>query len=335
MKKSKIIWLLVAAGLFLGGIIVATVGLSTVNFHIWELDSQDYIKQTYTTKLSADKLNEINVVAQNREVSIVPGDGDKIQITYYDSSKELYRISEEDGKLSVVQEDRRQWYDYIANFDFSRCDLQIQVPKKFTGDLHLESTNGKIGVGDLGKVGNVECYTTNDAISLGGLDITGDCTCTSSNGWVWIHSLTAQKNVRLTTSNEEVTIDDCVLKGTATCRTSNGEVIIDSLKVGALEAYTSNDGITLTNIVCEKSLDAHTSNDNIWVENIDAPDIVLVTDNDNITGTIAGKQADYAIISDATNGHNNLPPETNTGKKQLYVDTTNGNIDLKFAADES
>lgn len=61
-----------------------------------------------------------------------------------------------------------------------------------------------------------------------------------------------------------------------------------------------------------------------------SPDITLISDMGEVSGTILGDQADYQIAVDTDMGSSNLADQMTGGPNTLEVTTNMGNIELAF-----
>ena len=82
-------------------------------------------------------------------------------------------------------------------------------------------------------------------------------------------------------------------------------------------------------LLAKGDLDIKTSNGSISVENVQAARVALKSSNGGISGVLPGHQADWAIDSGTSNGHNSLP-KSQPGQRPLSVHTSNGSISLRF-----
>lgn len=216
-------------------------------------------------------VKKITVDAENRDVTVEQGGGDRIVVTYRTDSTQTFTFSNRDGEVSLVNRDREKW-NFFRFFDFSSArhsQILVTVPKGYAGELHLHSSNGKISVG------NVEQLTA--------------LTCNTSNAGVSLNKVRANS----------VALD-----------TSNARVQMDGVEADTLSANSSNGSIEFSGLI--------------------SPDILLDTSNSAIRGNIIGKETDYAIHTDTSNG-SCTPASRSGGAKKLVAGTSNSSIAITFS----
>ncbi len=69
----------------------------------------------------------------------------------------------------------------------------------------------------------------------------------------------------------------------------------------------------------------------IALDAVDAQSLTPRATTGSITGTLAGRIADYTIRSSVSTGTNSLPEALDGGARTLNADTTTGSIRLSFA----
>ena len=79
------------------------------------------------------------------------------------------------------------------------------------------------------------------------------------------------------------------------------------------------------------ALNARVTTGNIALDAVDAQSLTLRATTGSISGTLAGRMADYTIRSSVSTGSNSLPEALDGGARTLNADTTTGSIRLSFA----
>ena len=96
-------------------------------------------------------------------------------------------------------------------------------------------------------------------------------------------------------------------------------LLLDILLLDQLVAVVDADALDLVAVVV-LALDA-----------VDAQSLTLRATTGSISGTLAGRMADYTIRSSVSTGSNSLPEALDGGARTLNADTTTGSIRLSFA----
>ena len=292
--------LFITAGIcFLAGLICAFIAFTMTGFHLENLNELGvYAEETYVSKTDVSKIQKIDLHTNNVRVEVYGTTEKEISVHYYNREKDFYTIEEQNGELSIRKASNRAWYDYVFNFGnwTQQETLQIYIPKTFDGNLLLTTSNQFICLNDLNTVKNLECDT--------------------SNGMIWIDGL--QK------------------ADTIWCMSSNGGINMQNIKqVEQIDTHTSNGYIWLENVEVSGDVTADTSNNHISIWKMPAANYTLTTSNGNIEGSIRAKRSDYTVNGDTSNGKSNVDGgrADQKGEKKLYVETSNGDIDIQFLKD--
>ena len=313
MLKAASVLLVVGLALYLVGI---SASASKPKVMVNAATEITYQAQDYAVQ--AGGVTEIKVITRNMPVTVSPSNGDEITIRYYTADEDPYEVSLERGVLTLKYEKENlfssgSWFTGSTIFNgFNQNPMvEVVVPKAFAGALNLN--------------------TSNASVNVSGLTDSGDMTVVTSNGTVKLADLTAAQ-IRVTTSNsslELIDIHSSLVKAT----TSNGRVNAEKLIVsGDVELRSSNGSVSVRQAAAKDRLTVNTSNGRVTVDQITASNIDLRSSNSGISGSVAGRRADYTISSDTSNADNNLN-SGGSGRCSLTVNTSNGAIDIRFLND--
>jgi len=306
--KSNLLYIIGGIVLF-AGIIFFLIGFGVVGFDINKLStSPDYKEKTF---VSTDPVTLINAEDENVGIDIISSNDENVHITYYENKKTKYIINEENGVLDLSIKKTYLWTDNFFNFNFQNNNLVIAVPKDYTGDLQIKTSNAQISVSN---------------ILAGGVDLK------TSNSRINIEYLNASGNVRLDTSNGRISLENLISQGDLIADTSNSSVEITSTEAKNIDVETKNGKITVNSASSLESINLETSNSAINFDNtIFTNELRCKTSNGSIEGLLEGSMVDYSIISDTSNGDNSLPDNMSGGDKKLNVKTSNAHIDIEFS----
>lgn len=134
--------------------------------------------------------------------------------------------------------------------------------------------------------------------------------------------------IYLHSSNGQISVSGMEQLTKLTCDTSNASVHLNRVKAGSVTVDTSNAQIQLTGVTAS-TIDAGSSNGSINFSSLSSPDITLDTSNSSIKGDIAGRETDYTIHTDTSNG-SCTPRSRSGGGKRLVANTSNGSISITF-----
>ena len=307
--NKKIIFMAAGAALALGLLILLMI-LIIAGFDFGKLSSVPAKEQKNYTAGSAD-LKSIIISDTDNSVRIAEGDGDKIEVVYYENSLEYYEINESNGALSIKARNNKKWYDYVGvlNFQVQNTTLLVMVPKDVLEKLDIKTSNGSVTVESVSPARLLNIYT--------------------DNGKIAVTNINSQAGIVLTTSNGPLTLENinaAYIKG----KTTNGNVKAENIACKTFAGLSStNAKIDADVIKCGESISLTSTNGRIRVGGLSANEINLKTSNASITGSVSGSIKDYIIRSKTTNADNKLQ-NLDLGSKKLTVNTSNGKIDISF-----
>ena len=246
----------------------------------------------------------------NTALILLPSQSGEVAIVTQESKYVTYKITREDGVLTIEKQDKRPWYQRI--FDWMK-DLTLTV--RLPSGMSLDAQTINAGVSATGlEVCEMRLDTRNAVVRATSCRATGALVMTTGNG-----AIARIRNVSLAGVRAEV----------VSLESSNGAMTVEDVEAGQLACSTSNGGISLCNVSAEK-VSASTNNGRVTLSGLRASQSIrLSTANASIRGMLSGTLGDYAVDSGTSNGKNSLP-ERSEGAIRLSVHTSNGTIDLKF-----
>ncbi len=232
-------------------------------------------------------------------------------------------VSSENGKIEVstgaddevrVQATLRgiNAIDYEVGQDGNTITVQAEVNKGFLPD------NVGVDITVTTPVNtDVELETSNGMISLDGIEGMG--TLRTSNGKIVLENIKGDFEGR--TSNGGIDVE--AMEGTAVLKTSNGGLDLQEV-TGEVDAETSNGGISYSgDMIAGGDNRLITSNGNVDVELLGTPSIELDA------STSYGEVTCQLPITATTTGDEHLIGTIGDGEADLYIRTSNGDINIK------
>lgn len=140
------------------------------------------------------------------------------------------------------------------------------------------------------------------------------------------------ESILIKTTNGSINVESVFVKENVKLLTGNGNVTATLVKAGNDIIIKSRNGkIDMSSLSAQSRIVAKTANGKIAFEGCDAQRLFQChTSNEDITGRMPLSAENYAIYSQTTNGKNNLPSEQEGPDKTMNMETSNGNIDVKF-----
>lgn len=250
-------------------------------------------------------------------------------------AKNVYQVVVQHGLLLVMPQDSYtatgqggwNWYQLLNFPSNGDWDVTIRVPEKLLDSVFVETSMGDVDLSDL---------------EAGSVTVQGDM------GGVTLDSVSASESMTVTQSLGRVTLENCqggtlLLENDmgdmelSSGRFTEGQITSSSGSVGVADsdftALTVDNDMGNVNLITTQVSGAASCTVNMGNIDLDAfasPDITLTADSGNVTGTLAGRQADYQITVDTDMGNSTLKDQLGDGPNILRVTTDMGNIELSF-----
>ena len=250
-------------------------------------------------------------------------------------AEKVYEVVVQHGLLLVMPQDSYtatgqggwNWYQLLNFPSNGDWDVTIRVPEKLLDSVFVETSMGDVDLSDL---------------EAGSVTVQGDM------GGVTLDSVSASESMTVTQSLGRVTLENCqggtlLLENDmgdmelSSGRFTEGQITSSSGSVGVADsdftALTVDNDMGNVNLITTQVSGAASCTVNMGNIDLDAfasPDITLTADSGNVTGTLAGRQADYQITVDTDMGNSTLKDQLGDGPNILRVTTDMGNIELSF-----
>ena len=239
MKKTMIA-LLIAVLVVAIGAGLCFAGLSTVGFKFRNLDRTEYRKHTYTL---AEPFDRIDIKGYTADVDIVAAQGDTREVVVFESEREKYTVSVEDGCLAIrpVDEGKSRWF--LFGFHFKGPRITLTVPQGAYELLQVELDTGDLAVSDLA----VETVLVN--LDTGRAEISGLQTTSiaahSDTGDLRLSDMTPAQ-VELSVDTGKIELVNLICSGDIRCESSTGDIRLTDVDGANLYLSASTGDITGT-----------------------------------------------------------------------------------------
>lgn len=215
---------------FFGVLIVAAIvvnALNILNFRTYAANTKQNAGQgsevseekTVTAPVSGTKC--IYVDAENKKVELMRGTGENISMTYQTDKEQTYTFSTENGVMLLVNRQRFGFDPFRFLSSAGHNQITVSVPENYSGEIHLNSSNGMISVSDALQVSKLTCDTSNGAVRLNNVHADSVIVDTS-NASLELTQVTAS-SVDAHSSNGRITVQDLAASD-VTLDTSNGSI---------------------------------------------------------------------------------------------------------------
>lgn len=316
MKKLIIILcIIIGIGLTIGivGVIVSAVNGGS---------NMEEVNKTET--YSAGENLKISTYTDDIKVSV--GDGEEIQFVYYESAKHKAEIKRENGEISF--EVRRK----LLNFDWfgkNKRTITVILPKSFSGSLGINVSTGFIEADLSGvTVNNFSSNATTGDTKITNVTTVGNAEFHCSTGRIKASTINAGGSLDIKCTTGGIETENATVGGNLVAEGTTGSIKLLDVKAKAMVIKETTGDATL-NVDCnDLNVKSSTGKINFTVKNADKITVKCTTGD--VKGLIYGDITEFDIYRDTTTGGCNLPIQTVGKGKSLKVETTTGDIDVKF-----
>lgn len=249
------------------GVVFTVVGfLLSDNTDFVIFDTADYTLKELTYE--AVEIDDLKLILNNREVSIVPSETDQIIITYYESENDWFDVEKDDNQLEIIN--RTKWFFGFSwglfNLSGSNYDeVKIQLPSSVIDySIDITTSNGAIELNDLVQLKELKLKSSNGAIKVNDIHVTD--------------------YFKIDTSNGKITINDVSSDVLMNVHTSNGGIYLDGLSTNNLNASTSNGSIEIkiSGKYEDYRIEMDTSNGSTYINGVEKNDSVYNPSEQNV-----------------------------------------------------
>ena len=205
--------------------------------------------------------------------------------------------------------------------------MTIRVPEKLLDSVFVETDMGTVDLSDL-QAGSVTVQGDMGDVTLDNVSASESMTVTQSMGRVTLGNC---QGGSLTLENDMggTQVFQCRFES-GNLQGSYGSCDVDESSFDALAVVTDMGDIHLTRSEAAGTAVCQAAQGSVFLERFASPDITLISDMGEVSGTILGDQADYQITVDTDMGSSNLADQMTGGPNTLEVTTNMGNIELAF-----
>lgn len=252
----------------------------------------------------------IDIDEKNADIRILPGEGDKIKITYSENKTSEYLFTEDgQGRLKIQKKTKDV---FLRGFmQMKSAPLIIEIPKGDIESMDIRTLNSRVYARQL-HLSQFRCESKNGTTDLKNMDIALDMQVKTINGNIILHQVSAGKSAEISSVNGKIELSDSSFAALHT-ESKNGKIHLDAVQVqGSLHAETINGGLSL---------------DDISFENV----LYISSENGSISANILGNEADYDMEISIKNGRSNVSGRRNPSAEHfIKAKTHNGGITIHF-----
>ena len=310
MKKPIVI----AVILIVIGLLLALFSLLLVKFDLRLFSSVKYEERTVSV---TESVTALAIQASTRRVNILPSADGSVRVAYHEPLHEnmTVSVSVKDGKLSVIEQDTRKWYQKIDIFGFGGQEITVYLPAGTYGALDMALSTGDITVEKEFTFAAAR-ITQSTGELLFRASVTGELCIAGSTGDVEVVGCTLG-TLNISRSTGDLEIKDCTV-GTMTVSGSTGEKEMERLTVlGDATLKTTTGDVEMEYVTVGGHLEIKGDTSDVSVMDSDAATLRIVT----TTGVVSGRLlTDKHFVAKSDTGRVQVP-DTVGGICEITTDT--------------
>ncbi len=317
MKKSSIVWLIVAASLTVLGLLTIALSILASGFDPYAFGTVKYETNSYEID---EEFKSISIITNTADITVESSEGSTVRVVCHEESKIKHLVAVEDGTLTIERVDERKWYDHIG-IGFGSTSITVYLPEGVYGDLAIELSTGDTEIGDdfIFESINISASTgdvTNYAWATGTVKIetdTGDITVEDVNAG----------SLDLTASTGHISVEDVDCRGEIKHRASTGKTYFEDVNCQSITSVATTGDLSLANVIVAEAICIERSTGDVRFDGSDAAEMVIETSTGDVTGSLL---SDKVFIISTDTGNVSVPESISGGKCKITTDT--GDVEL-------
>ena len=319
MKKSTIVWLVIAAALILAGGMTFGCAMTMLNWDFAKLSTDKYETREHEI---TDEFQNISVLADTADVTFLPSDGTACRVVCYEQTNVSHAVAVKDGTLMVELIDTRKWYEHIG-FNFQTPKITVYMPKgdyaaltvrTDTGDVHVSSEFHFKSIDASVSTGDVICKASTSSYLL----------IKTSTGNITLQDVSAGI-LSLTVSTGKITVSGVTCESHVIMKVSTGKSVLTDVTCQSLTSSGDTGDIKLTRVMASQMMSIVRTTGDVTFDASDAPHISVTTDTGDVEGTLLSDKVFYV---ETDTGRRKYPHMTTGGKCQITTST--GDIEISI-----
>jgi hypothetical protein len=223
MRKSTLIWLVVASALLVTGVILYLVTLSVAGWDFSLLDTRGY--ETNSHEISTD-FHSILVKTDTANIRFLPSPDGQCKVLCYETENARHTVRVENDTLTIKLVNNQKWYDHIG-IHFVSPRITIYLPESVYGNLSVQADTSDVEIAENFTFEDITIAVSTGDIHMEGIVAnnikltvsTGDVVARNiqclqfssagSTGDLKLQQLMAKETIRIERSTGDVDFEGC------------------------------------------------------------------------------------------------------------------------------
>lgn len=313
MKRSSIVWIIIAGCLTLAGIIIFIAAMALNHWKFTSFGTKDFVEVTVEIN---DDFQNISVFSDTEDISFVTSDNSICKVVFFEEETKTFDAVVEGGTLYIKTRESGKWYEHISFFSTATPSITVYLPKEEYSSLSVEESTGDIDVpGDFrfetialsSSTGDLSCR----ASSSGLLNIA------TSTGSITAEDLSAG-DINLAVSTGAVNVSSVTCSGDLNIAVSTGDISINDVSCKNFRSDGRTGDMRMIDLTAEGLIQIERSTGNVVFEGCDAGELLVETDTGDVTGSLRSAKV---FVTETDTGDIRVPETTSGGKCKIKTDT--------------
>jgi len=307
MRKTTIVWLMIAVSLMLVGCILFCVmsALAKYETNTYEVD---------------EAFSDISITTDTADIIFALSDDGKCKVECYEEENAKHSVTVENDVLVVRI--NRPWYDYIG-YNFGSPKITVYLPKTEYNALSINESTGKVEIPKDYLFENVDI-----SLSTGNVNF-----CASVSKLVKIEATTGNIRVEnisagaldLSVTTGKVNVLGVASREDITVGVSTGKAYLTDISCKSVISSGTTGSISLSNVIATNKFSIERSTGDVEFNGCDADEIYVKTNTGNVTGSFLSNKV---FITDTDTGSVDVPKTVTGGRCEINTHT--GDIKIQF-----
>ena len=318
--KKRTIALLLAAGLFALGALIAFVGLLSINFNFGELSTDKMVDHSYTF---TEDFENIRIQTTGSDVAFALSEDETCRVDVHEREKVPHMASVQNGTLTISNVDHRKWYHHIG-FHFETPKMTVYLPKAIYKELNASTTTGDIAVSADFIFKSAELRVTTGDV-LCSATVEKSLSIKTTTGDVLVKGIAVGEDLAVHIVTGSIGLDHVDCKRLM-LHTGSGDIKVDGVKVAdSMTVETTTGDVKMEQTLIGAHLSAKTNSGDVTLKACDAQTLEINTTTGDVFGTLLSQKI---FDADATTGDVAVPTSGSGGTCKIR--TTTGDITVSI-----
>lgn len=260
MKKSTIIWLIVATTLIVIGIATIFVALSMGAFDPAIFNTVELVTNIYEIE---EEFDSISIFTETADIELRPSTDGSVKVECFEQKNTYHSISVNEGCLTIQVIDKREWFEHIGFYP-EETKITVYLPKGRYNELTIKESTGDVIIQNEFEFFQAKIHVTSGDIEF---------------------FASAENNLGLKTYSGDITVDDTNTT-IMTLVVGTGDINVNNIRCKIFETLSTTGDQTIKNLIAEERIIFRGGTGDVLFEKCDAPDITIYTNTGDIFGSL-------------------------------------------------